>query len=1386
MTIEQYLSNINSQYQLGNATEHTYRGALCQLIESILPDVRATNEPKRQSCGAPDYILTKNDIPVGFIEAKDIGDTDLKGKKKNKEQFDRYKASLGNLIFTDYINFYFYQNGELVTQIEIAKVIFENNIGVSQNITSLRKSLNEKGGKIVTIPQNFATFENLIKNFCLQKTQTIKSPKKLAEMMAAKAKLLADVIEKSLTSDQENSQNSSLKDQMQGFKDILIHDITEQGFADVYAQTICYGMFAARMHDSTLPTFSRQEAAELIPKSNPFLRKLFGYIAGPDIDDRILWIVDSLVEIFLACDVRTILADYGKSTGMEDPIIHFYETFLSEYDPKLRKARGVWYTPKPVVNFIVRAVDEILKTHFQLPQGLADTSTTRIKRIAPHNGKTIEEEIHKVQILDPATGTGTFLAEAVKLIHQKFQGQQGIWSKYVNDHLIPRLNGFELLIASYAMAHLKLDLLLTETGYKSTTNQRLRIYLTNSLEESHPDTGTLFASWLSSEANEANFIKRETPVMCVMGNPPYSVSSNNKSPWIEKLIGDYKKNLNERNIQPLSDDYIKFIKLGQHFIDKNGSGILAYISNNSFLDGIIHRQMRKNLLETFDEIYILDLHGNAKKKEVCADGSADQNVFDIMQGVSINIFVKKKQIPPSLRDTSLIPQSAELSAPLTGSIPPSLRDTSLKGGMANGGITPPEGSKRSFGGIEKSEHSSGGIKYGWDQIHYLPINKKLVERSKEMSKNMTKPEQLVWFNVLKSDKTGYKWRKQQIIDNYIVDFYCYELGLVIEIDGDSHDDRQEYDKVRTNLLQLFDLEVIRYTNAEICDHLEGVMKDLELKINERVKFLTLSIPPKLRFDPSGGVIPRSNLPPFKEVSRSDGGIGDTELARVNHYNLQGKRDYKYQFLTENSLKSIEWTELDYSEPNYFFVPKDFGESEEYKKGFKIDELFRTFGPGVETGYDELFVSESRSSLITKFSKIKDKLDEVFNYYKIVNKPSFSLKNKLLNDDLSEFESKIQKYQYRPFDYRNILYLKNSLRRADFEVFKNENNIFLTLMKKAVDTDSFKSVLISNSIIDKNLYGFQTYAFPLYIYANPTEQNSLDEDSLCRPNLNPDIVAQIEESLGMRLDWDADITKSYLVLIPPIPPSLRDTSLIPQSAELPAPLAGQGRFDGGITPLEGSKRSFGGITEGSNSLEFGGIVDGSKQSDGGILSDREVDWNAYFTPTDLLDYIYAVLHSPSYREKYKEFLKIDFPRVPLPVDSDQFWKFVKLGGELRQIHLLESPVLENYTTQYPVDGDNIVEKVKFEIKDKQQSTSPTLSVLLKEENEGRVYINDTQYFGNVPEVAWNFYIGGYQPAQKWLKDRKSRTLEFDDILHYQKIIVALAETARIMNKIDSID
>ncbi len=1089
MTLEQYIDNINAKYKLGNATEHTFRGLLEQLIESIVPEIRATNEPKRQQCGAPDYILTKKDnlsrsdsgIPVGFIEAKDIGDKDLSGLKKtgNKEQFDRYKSSLNNLIFTDYLDFHLYRDGIFITKIAIAT------LGTDRALSTDR-SRPVPTEQIIPLPENFAAFINLIKDFCSTVSQTIKNSKKLAEMMAGKARLLSDVIEKALTSDEDNQENSTLKDQMNAFKDILIHDITPKGFADVYAQTIAYGMFAARLHDPTLENFSRQEAAELIPKSNPFLRKLFGYIAGPDLDDRIKWIVDSLIEIFLACNVAEILKNYGKSTKMEDPIIHFYETFLSEYDPKLRKARGVWYTPNPVVGFQIRAIDDILKTEFGLPQGIADNSKIKIK--VSVQGKPIEQEVHRVQLLDPATGTGTYIAEVIKHIHKKFKGQQGMWSNYVENHLLPRLIGFELLMASYAMAHLQIDLLLTETGFKPTKDQRLKIYLTNSLEESHPDTGTLFANWLSSEANEANFIKRDAPVMIVMGNPPYSGESNNKGEWIMKLMEDYKKEpggkekLKEQNSKFINDDYVKFLRYGQHYIERNGSGILAFINPHGFLDNPTFRGMRWNLLKTYDKIYTIDLHGNSKKKEVCPDGSADVNVFDIMQGVAITIFVK------------------------TG-------------------------------------------------------NKK-----------------------------------------------------------------------------------------------------------------------------------------------------PTELGKVFHYDLFGKRDFKYDFLSENSIKNIDFVELPNVAPNYFFVNKNFDEQKEYNKGFALNELYIINSLGLLTKRDK-FITDFSKATIKK--RLNDFLGEELSNENLSNKYDLKLKD---NDnwDLIKSRNQIQKngiieehfriQNYRCFDKRYIYYDTNFVARLNTKVLKHLDNKNVAIIStRQLAENNFHHIFISNIISDQCFISNKTkegcQVFPLYLYPETKGQLTTGGNEERVPNLNPEIVNKIAKGLGLQFENE----KTHAV----------------------------------------------------ETLQCN-------------VSTRNV-----FAPIDILDYIYAVLHSPTYREKYKEFLKIDFPKIPYPKDLSTFEKLTNLGAQIREIHLLESATVENYITEFNIDGDCVVSKPRFE-----SINSPAF--------QGNVYINETQHFENVPEIAWNFYIGGYQPAQKWLKDRKGRKLEFDDILHYQKIIVALTETDRIMREIDKIE
>jgi predicted helicase len=323
-------------------------------------------------------------------------------------------------------------------------------------------------------------------------------------------------------------------------------------------------------------------------------------------------------------------------------VVHFYETFLKAYDPKMREARGVYYTPEPVVSYIVRSVDHILKTEFGLPDGLADNSMIEV----PVPSKPKETRmVHRVQILDPACGTGTFLAQVIETIRDTVVAKHGagMWPGYVHDHLLPRLYGFELLMAPYAIAHLKLGLRLKETGYDIEQSERLRVYLTNSLEEAHErEHGqlTFFGTWLAEEADRASEVKRELPIMVILGNPPYSASSQNKGEWITGLLKDYKAGLHERKIN-LDDDFIKFFRFGQWRIERTGHGILGLISNNAFLTGITHRRMRESLLSTFDQASVLDLHGDMRQHDVADDGSNDDNVFDITQGVAITLLVKR-------------------------------------------------------------------------------------------------------------------------------------------------------------------------------------------------------------------------------------------------------------------------------------------------------------------------------------------------------------------------------------------------------------------------------------------------------------------------------------------------------------------------------------------------------------------------------------------------------------------------------------------------------------------------------------------------------------------------------------------------------------------------
>ena len=620
---QEYLRRIEKALTAGNATEHTYRPVLKTLIESINNDITATNEPRREQYGAPDYIVSRAAAPIGYIEAKDIGKPlDV---IEREEQLKRYRQGLHNLILTDYLEFRWYVWGEHRLTARLARVAENGRLKAAKN-----------GAEEVAA---------LLHEFLHSRVAVINNPRELAVRMAALARLLRAMILEIFAV--ENSVGT-LHAQMEGFRRVLLHDLTKEQFADMYAQTIAYGLFAARCNTKTDGHFIREQAAYDLPKTNPFLRRMFSHIAGPDLHEQLVWIVNDLTSILERTDIAAILKDFGRSTRREDPVVHFYETFLAAYDSKMREARGVYYTPEPVVSYIVRSVDHILKTDFGLKDGLADAAKIMVK---DSDGKT-EKEIHRVLILDPATGTGTFLHQVIHQIHDTLcaNGQQGAWggkNGYVARHLLPRLFGFELLMAPYAVAHMKLGLLLDQTGYDFGVDERLRIYLTNTLEEALQLRDLPpFTRWLAEESNAAADVKADAPVMVVLGNPPYSYESVNTGEWISTKIRDYYEvdgqPLNERNPKGLQDDYVKFIRFAQWRIEQTGYGVLAFVTNHGYLDNPTFRGMRRRLMQTFDEIYILDLHGNSKKKEKCPDGSKDENVFDIQQGVAIGIFAKRQ------------------------------------------------------------------------------------------------------------------------------------------------------------------------------------------------------------------------------------------------------------------------------------------------------------------------------------------------------------------------------------------------------------------------------------------------------------------------------------------------------------------------------------------------------------------------------------------------------------------------------------------------------------------------------------------------------------------------------------------------------------------------
>jgi len=1012
--IKRYLNEVVEQFNSGQAKEHAYRPALQRLMSSF-DDIIVVNDPKRSEHGAPDFVFLKKSnhkIIKGYAEAKDIA-IDL-DKIEKTDQMKRYHA-YASLFLTDYLEFRFFRNGEKYKTIKIGEV---------------------KNGKLHKMPENGESLISELKAFLSQAPEKITNGLRLAQIMGGRARRIRDNVIEFL--DHEDPKSKELLRIYGMMKELLVHDLEPAKFADMYAQTLVYGLFVARYSDTTPENFTRSEARDLVPKSNPFLLQFFDHIVGPNFDVRLAYIVDELCEIFSVSNVQEIVHKHlrvqDETVEDRDPIIHFYEDFLQEYDPNERKKMGAYYTPVPVVRYIVRQVDRILKEDFGIAKGIAsDEMITQTVATQPYrrpgdrkDRTTTEISVPRVQILDPAVGTATFLNETIKFIYQGFKGQEGRWPAYVNGNLIKRLFGFELMMAPYTIAHMKLGMTLKETGVEELTD-RLGVYLTNTLEEGIPLQQDLFsfglAEAVSEESRLAAQVKSEHPVMVVMGNPPYSGESSNKTPFAQSLVDKYKfepgglVKLQERNPKWINDDYVKFLAFSENMILRNHEGILAMITNHAYLDNPTFRGLRWHLAKTFDKIFILDLHGNVKKKEVAEDGSKDENVFNIMQGVAIILAVK----------------------------------TNKQNNLA--------------------------------EVFY-------------------------------SDLFGLREKK----------FHKLDIG--------------------------------------------------------RFEFQSITLDPKM----------------------------------------------------------------------FFFVIKNTSGKSDYEQGISITDLFSLNSVGVVTAADSIFISSNKNTLIQNITDAKQnsKNEKVFN----------RLSNHVLDVD------NIKPISYRPFDEQFIYYDTKVIERPRENVMRNYilgNNIGLVFKRGGIEEKSP----------------------PVFVVKNISESRAWS-----RPGM--------------------------------------------EGIEFNAPLY--------IFDRDGKRF----INMHSNKFE--------------LLTQK---LSREPSPEDLIDYIYGALHSPSYRGKFQEFLKIDFPRIPIPTQSE-FERLVPLGRELRELHLMQSPVIDEYETTFPVPGDCIVEKITY--------------------TDGKVWINKTQYFGNVPELAWNFYIGGYQPAQKWLKDRKGRQLSDADLVHYQRIIKILLETDRVMKTI----
>jgi hypothetical protein len=1072
MSPAEYLASIGSVFRTGKASEHSYRSAFAALVESrTTEEITALNDPKREKCGAPDYAVfrTRGGATIGWIETKDLG-ANLHEAEKS-EQLKRYFAHLPNLILTNYLEVRWWVRRDRGVKLEGA-----GHLGQLA------------GSNIVSNADEQKAALDAIDRFLRQKPAPLNSARDLAVRLADFTQMIRGIIVEAFAKGQASD---SLRDWRAAFARTLLPELQSNPdpkkereavaeFADMFAQTLSYGLFSARAAGPG-GKFTRENARKLVPRTNPFLRDFFEQITGSKLDDEpFAGFVEDIIQTLNHADMDQVLRDFGTRDRRSDPVVHFYETFLHAYDPKLRELRGVYYTPEPVVNYIVESLDELLKQNFEIKDGLADRSKITVTR--KEGKRTLREESHRVLILDPATGTATFLYRILDLIRQQFERRRraGAWGDYVHEHLLPRLFGFELLMAPYAVAHFKLGLALAardepelwrqQWSYEPRKDERINVFLTNTLDDLEVATEQLGPlRMLSNEANSAYEIKKHKPVLVILGNPPYSnYGRQNRGRWILGLLEDYKRGLNEKKIN-INDDFIKFMRWAQWRIEQTGQGVIGYITNNVYLDGLTHRRMRECLLESFDEIYILNLHGSAKKQEKTPDGEKDDNVFDITLGVAIALFIK-------------LPASGK-----------------------------------------KKAHA-----------------------------------------------------------------------------------------------------VVRYAD------------------------------------------------------------------------LWGKRAEKYKWLNGHAVRDTTWMDLLPTHPNFYFTPTRGSHRDEYERGWSLPDIFPVSNNGLKTDRDELFFDFDKLALDNRMRKFfsPDLPDAFREKYKIADSSSYDIATR--RHKLSFDKGAIQKCLYRPFDIRWLYYEPGLTSRAAEKVMRHMlagENVALIATRQTKET--FAALATQGLAGHKSCAAYDINTlFPLYLY----HDGKLPDG---------DLFVREEPEDKRRPNFSAAFIKDF-----------------------------------------------------RERLNVTFVLDGL-----GMPSKRIVG------PELIFNYAYAVFHSPGYRERYGEFLRTDFPRLPLTGDYTLFKKLATFGGELVDLHAHNKA--NGSAISFPIKGSNEIEEVRY------QPPQPHGS----DRHSGCVWINKEQYFEGIPPLVWNFPIGGYHPAERWLKDRKGRALSYDDQETYSRIIDALGETRRLMSEIE---